>query len=293
MRNFDAGPSGGHDREFAVHVPPSYNENTPSSVILSYHGHGSNMTAQEAITGFSDTSVNSKAIVIYPQGVQRSWQSAPYADPAISDLDFTVAMLAYMNETYCVDPSRIYATGQSNGGGFVDLLVCSPQTSNYVAAFGISSAALYSDLPSSTCLAPAGGGGSGTGGRKRTHVIEFHGSADRIIPYDGGAVLHDGGNYTLPSISEWLGRWGERNRCEFPPAVRNATFDRGKTGRITTYDCQGMDGVVVGYEDFGQGHCWPEDRPGIAGGCDHGFDASAVMLEFFERWGGEGGIEGS
>jgi len=45
-------------------------------------------------------------------------------------------MLAYFKTNFCIDTSRIYATGKSNGGGFVgNVLACDPALSKEFAAF--------------------------------------------------------------------------------------------------------------------------------------------------------------
>lgn len=42
------------DRSFLVHIPSSYNANTPHAMVVSYHGFKDNDVKQEAITGFSE-----------------------------------------------------------------------------------------------------------------------------------------------------------------------------------------------------------------------------------------------
>jgi poly(3-hydroxybutyrate) depolymerase len=68
-----------------------------------------------------------------------------------------------------VDSSRIYATGFSNGAGFVNLLACVPDTAATFAAFSAGSAALY----------PGTRGGSGCNSNGTSiSFLEFHGQND-------------------------------------------------------------------------------------------------------------------
>ena len=54
----------------------------------------------------------------------------------LTKLGFTTDMLAFFNKNFCIDTSRVYATGKSNGGGFVgNVLACDPTLSKVFAAF--------------------------------------------------------------------------------------------------------------------------------------------------------------
>ncbi|NND44267.1 MAG: hypothetical protein HKN58_03010, partial [Xanthomonadales bacterium] len=71
-------------------------------------------------------------IVVYPRGLQmpdangtlraKGWQTSP-GMLGDRDLRFTDALLAELNQRYPVDEHRVYATGMSNGGRFVFLLM--------------------------------------------------------------------------------------------------------------------------------------------------------------------------
>lgn len=108
-----------------------------------------------------------------------------------------------MRANYCIDNSRIYATGKSNGGGFVNTLACSPGHGGDFAAFAPVAAALYTE-PACT---PA---------RSPMPILEFHGKLDETIPYAGSAKKH------LPNIPDWLNTWGVRNVC--PNSLRKESF---------------------------------------------------------------------
>jgi poly(3-hydroxybutyrate) depolymerase len=61
--------SGITPREYRLHVPKSYNENTPLPLILSFHGRGKTGKFQEALSQFSNASYGFEGIVVYPEGV--------------------------------------------------------------------------------------------------------------------------------------------------------------------------------------------------------------------------------
>ncbi len=60
--------SGGLDREYRLHLPPSYVADRPMSLMLDFHGYTGDATGEEAYTGLSDHADEHGYIVVYPQG---------------------------------------------------------------------------------------------------------------------------------------------------------------------------------------------------------------------------------
>ncbi|KAH8896769.1 alpha/beta-hydrolase, partial [Thozetella sp. PMI_491] len=187
-------------RTYTVRIPPKYDSARAYPLIVAFHGHGGSSDQIHAISKWETFDTNGEYIVVYPQGVNNAWEGPSYADPTVDDLAFVDDLLTRFRNNYCIDNTRIYASGMSNGGGFVDLLACSSQGSNF-AAFAMSSAALYADN-----LGAGPGDRACTPSRKQIPIMEIHGSADPVIPYNGGAVT--GG--TTPPILQWLNAWSTR-----------------------------------------------------------------------------------
>jgi len=61
--------SGVSPRKYRLHIPPSYDNNNPVPLILSFHGRGKNAKYQEALSQFSNASYGFEGIVAYPEGV--------------------------------------------------------------------------------------------------------------------------------------------------------------------------------------------------------------------------------
>lgn len=129
-------------RDFAVWLPKTYSKNTATPLILSFHGNGKDMDYQATLSRFTEPSVNNDSIAVFPNGLEvdddRCWEGAPYCTTGVSDKVFVSDLLEYMRDNYCVDNSRIYASGKSVGGGFVDVLACSPSHGGDFAAFAVS-----------------------------------------------------------------------------------------------------------------------------------------------------------
>lgn len=119
--------SGGRERTYILHLPKNYERHSEWPLIVAYHGRGSTGTEIEGFSGLSSL----PAVVAYPNGeigtgagYRQAWQGAPYAPPGVDDVAFTSDLLDRLQSDYCVDPTRTYATGKSNGAGFVGLLAC-------------------------------------------------------------------------------------------------------------------------------------------------------------------------
>ena len=100
-------------------------------------------------------------------------------------------MLEDLREGYCVDDNKIYATGLSNGAGFVDLLACDTEVGGNFAAFVPCSGAYYLEhLYNATYdCNPA---------RSPIPITFVHGMEDKTVPYNG-AKKGNGG--FLPAVS--------------------------------------------------------------------------------------------
>lgn len=264
--------SGDRNRTYAVNVPNDYNtkSNTPWPLIVDYHGNGGTPDGQYNNSRFYNYPAGQEYLAVYPAGVEQHWQGPSYAIAGVDDLQFTTDLLNHLSQEYCIDPSRIYASGKSNGGGFVDTLACSDHGDAF-AAFAMAAAALYTDTSESGCP-------------KQRAILESHGDLDGTIPYlptepkTGGA---------LPNITQWVEWWGQRDCC-------NPIHDRRETGdlggyNVTSYSCNGYINVVQHYQVFELGHCWP-DSSGLntdsrRSTCsDHVLDFTPVVLDFYSKW---------
>jgi polyhydroxybutyrate depolymerase len=112
-------------------------------------------------------------------------------------------------------------------------------------------------------------------------MIAFHGTADQIVPYQGGAS--GDGETRLPVVPSWIAAHAELNGCSPSPAELAAS---GKASGVLYTDCtEGAD--VVLYTIDGGGHTWPGGEPlpeWITGYTSPDIDATRVMWEFFSRF---------
>ncbi|KAJ7286859.1 hypothetical protein C8J57DRAFT_1495353 [Mycena rebaudengoi] len=299
------------DRSFLVHIPADYDANTTHPVVLSFHGYGEDDKAQERSTGLSNEGylIDKKGIIaVYPLAAYgpgkhrqpvRAWMGAPYSPPDVDDFAFVDALLGELHDNLCVDSQRIYASGMSNvstlnnrtsiqtnrniqGGGFVrmrpvffdslanksqvNLLACSESMAPKFAAFAPVSPALYSGTHPFKSCNPG----------QKIPMINFHGMADRIVPYDGRNVSSDAAYDTAP-IAQWREGWVTRNGCDISTPSNVSYPYHGVIE--TTWQC-GNDtkATFKAFEIKNGTHVWPSML-------EVGFDAtSEQILPFFEQY---------
>ena len=217
--------SGGNDRSYLVHIPASYDAAKPAPVVLNFHGFGSNPEQQNAVSAFVPMSDREGFILVTPDGGigWRFMQSARDANTA-----FVRDVVASVSADLCINPKRIFATGKSQGGFMSSWLGCN--TPEIVAA-----------------IAPVSGMYEPTEGCGPIPIMEFHGTADSLIPFGGGRVLVLG-NY--PGAVAVMEKWARANRCVGTPETVQLT---PHVQRVTYQDCNAA--TVQFITDAG--HTWP------------------------------------
>lgn len=120
----------GEIRKAIIYVPTSA-KTKPTPIIFAFHGHGGTMLNMYRTRGFDKLwpeaifvcpqGLNTQGILTDPEGKRSGWVMSNQTD-SNRDLHFFDAMLKTLRADYNIDNSRIYATGHSNGGGFVYLL---------------------------------------------------------------------------------------------------------------------------------------------------------------------------
>lgn len=268
-------------RAYSLTVPQDYDIGVAAPLILSFHGRGKNNLDQEKTSKFSHPFFNTKAIVVYPQGIdvclrpqavvsdtndvfQLQWQGDPQAPISINDTLFISELVTHIEDRFCISSTQIFASGKSNGGGMVGQLACNSEMSGRIAAFAPVSGAFYEDFQGS-CY-PA---------RDTVPILEFHGGSDKTINYLGGPDLGDRGD-TVP-IPQWLQQWAQRDQCDPTNKTVELINTAGKNNaNRTTWTCGGETGLVSHYFSSYLGHVWPVEE-------NAGYNATTVIMDFFNN----------
>lgn len=270
----------GIDRIYDVVVPEGP-RGVPMAVVLGFHGLGNSSHEQATVSGLGVRAQAEGFIAVFPRGSDFDGTTPAYFNlettdgPSLADdVGFTAAILDDVEADLCVDRTRIYAMGLSNGGAFAATLGC--RLSERIAA--VAPVAAVHLLPDCD-------------GRPMPILIT-HGTADPVVPFAEadvgprtlelirGLILGTGGNdaqlrmiaaVTATSVNSWVESWAQRNGCG--PATLEVA-DEGTDVEITTYEGCRADGDVVLQAVLEGGHDWPSSP---------GFDATAHALDFFWR----------
>jgi polyhydroxybutyrate depolymerase len=252
-------------------------------LILAFHGGSSTASDMRKLTNLDARADREGWVVAYPNGVDGHWNDGRDVDdyPAhhddVDDVGFVTRLVDHLVDTAGVDRGRVYATGFSNGGMFVHrLAMTSP---DLVAAIAPVSGTIARPLLDPGPSAPV-------------PVFMIHGTADRMVSYDGGPV---GGpsesRGEVASVEETAARWRAANRCsdtpdeETLPHQDEADPTRVRLARWRPGGTEG-DEVVLATVVEG-GHTWPgglQYRPQrFIGPTTRDLIASDAIVEFFGR----------
>jgi polyhydroxybutyrate depolymerase len=131
----DAGTSGDGQRSYFLTLPDDYDPSVPHRVVIGYAGTDWTGEMIRPYLELEASSPSAPTIFVYPDplwrdfpgwGVLGGWVLGPNAAPADGngDLAFTEALLDHLEATYCVDSSRVFATGHSWGGDMAHVAAC-------------------------------------------------------------------------------------------------------------------------------------------------------------------------
>ena len=137
------------------------------------------------------------------------------------DIDFTIALLSEIESKLCIDTTRVFATGGSNGGMFTWELGQNARSAPIFRAI-----APIIGLPHRGYLDPPGKAG-------RMPVLVITGMQDTTVPPgawedNGHTTTGDGDRYYYTGASAITQRWGTMNSCPYTGA-RALPFNAGTT----------------------------------------------------------------
>lgn len=259
----------GQERAFRVYQPANLAPSTAVPLVVMLHGALGTGSQAETSYGWNAEADREGFVVAYPDGLSRSWAVSPDccgppARDGVDDVAFIQQLVATVADQRPVEPTRIYATGISNGGMLAYRLACDTKL---FAAIGPVAATQLGPCPSPT----------------PTSVIHIHGTADQTVPFDGGPGKRDndgtGRNPVKidgPPISDLLGQWRTIGGCDSPVTTT--------TGPVSTSaaTCPGGRAVeLVTVDDAG--HQWPGAAgPGPQAQRLLGLDPPATALDATE-----------
>jgi polyhydroxybutyrate depolymerase len=242
------------------------------------HGYSSNNLEQEFYGDFRGIADTANFLIVHPNGTfdnqgERFWNT--FGNGAtVDDVGFIRDLIDTLSAAYNIDPQRIYATGMSNGGFMSYTLAC--ELNERIAAIAsVTGSMAPAKLAACTPQHPV-------------PVMEIHGTADGVVPYNGQA-------FAMVAIPDLLSAWVNFNNCNPTPTVANVpntnTAD-GCTAEHYVYTGGDAGSTVEHYKIIGGGHTWP-GSPFIIGVTNQDFKASQEIWRFFSKYDLNGSTTGT
>jgi polyhydroxybutyrate depolymerase len=273
----------GQARWYLISTPPPALQKRPLALVMDFHGLGEGAQLEALTSQFGPLAQRDGFIAVFPQGTGKPVQWDTVSTSHNADLDFVSDMLDQVEAAHCVDESRIYATGLSDGAFMTSFLACT--MSDRIAAF-----------------APVSGVqlGSPCAATRHVPILAFHGTADPILYFNGGVgtqVLNHALNGGPPSTAKippaklngpgypaTVAAWAKRDGCGSQPT--NTQVTPHVIERV--YACPAKTAVEF-YIILGGGHAWPGSRfsesiASITGPTTFEINATTIIWSFFQRF---------
>jgi polyhydroxybutyrate depolymerase len=273
----------GTQRWYLISTPRPGSVPRPLPLVLDFHGLGEGAQLEALTTQFGPLGQKDDFISVFPQGTGTPVHWDTTSVKGNLDLQFVSEILDHVETTQCVDETRIYATGLSDGAFMTSFLACA--MSNRIAAFAPVSGVQLATPCDATRPVP---------------ILAFHGTADPILYFNGGvgsAVLNhalNGGpapsvkippaNLNGPGYPATVKAWAKRDGCaasavdtHVSPHVIERVYPCPKGTAVEFY-------IVIG-----GGHAWPGSKftasiASITGPTTFEVNATSIIWAFFERF---------
>ena len=249
----------GRTRTYHLTVPPGYTGQTRVPLVVDMHGAGSNATQQMLLSRARAAARTRGWIVATPDAGRTLWYLQALGG---EDITFIRNVVADVARRLCINRSRQFAMGMSNGAAMASALTCAaPDMFAAAAAVGGFSIA-------GPCL------------ERPRPILAIHGTADRTVPYQGGRLGGSAGGLgiTVPAVPDRLREWSIRNQCTSGPTETKVVA----TVHRIAYD--GCDAPTELLRVRRGGHTWPGGPvlpPDRFGYTSDAIDATDEIFAFF------------
>jgi len=207
------GPLAG--RPFDVFVPTTYDGTSDVPLVVMLHGYTASGALQESYFGVQPLAEELGFLYVHPDGTadprgNRFWNATDaccnLAGADVDDVAYLSALVAEVQRRYRVDPKRIFFVGHSNGGFMSYRMAC--ERPDLIAAIASLAGATFAEAGVCHPSEPVS-------------VLQVHGTADNVIPYDGGAIRDN----AFPSAATSVGTWAGYDGCTGELASTGTTID--------------------------------------------------------------------
>jgi len=255
----------GINRTWVVYLPQNYQSGDSFPLLIALHGLTQNGQSMMTFTGFNAIADTGNFIVVYPDGVNNSWNVGFVGGSTADDVGFLSALIDTLHQDYTINLNRVYATGFSNGGFLSYRLAC--ELGDRIAAIAPVAGTMTTD--SYTACAPS----------RNMPVLHIHGTNDFVVSYNGG--------FGNKSVDQVLGLWNNYNNCPANAVVIDLPdlVAEGSTVKQFTWSPCDESTEVKLLKVINGGHTWP-GSVGVtgAGNTNRDISASGEIWKFVSRF---------
>ncbi len=225
----------------------------PQPTVLVLHGALATAAFTARSSGFAEASARHGFTAAFADGLDRQWndgRTGGHGGP--DDVAFLRALVARLVADRIAQPDRVYLAGISNGGMMSFTMAC--KASELFAGIGT----VIANMPAG--IEPCA--------LKPMSLVMVNGTADPMVPFDGGGVGLRGGPGSVWSVEKTATLFAQVDACEPAPASQTiAQRDPSQKTSVTRLDWMGCKAgaSVTLYRVEGGGHA-VAGRRALAGG---------------------------
>jgi polyhydroxybutyrate depolymerase len=273
------------ERQFMIHLPPSFSNAKKLPIIFAFHGGGGEYKKTIRYYKLNDLADENGFIVVYPNAVNKAWSMsgvisrAKKMNDGVDDVKFISILLDNLIADYKVDSNHVFCTGISRGGIFS--LYLAWQLSERITAIAPVCASIPESIVNDFSF------------KHSTPVLLINGTEDPLISYTGGPGKLAGRNAESQTANmlpteELVNKIVKMNNCQSAPVVTNlADNDPNDDCTATDYSYSCNDSRVEFIKIINGGHAWPggiQYLPKmIIGKVCKDFKAEEKVFEFFKK----------
>ncbi len=273
----------GRERQYLIHLPPSYSTNTKMPILFGLHGGGGNYENTIKFYNLNGLADKNNFIVIYPNAIGKSWTMKGFAtrtkgnDSAVDDVHFISVLIDTIIQHYKGDSTYVFTTGISRGGEFS--LYLADKLSTRITAIAPVCASVPKEFLKTYSF------------KHLTPVLLINGTADPLIPYNGGYGKYlrtdePGEGFDMASTDDLTAKISALDSCNLSYktyAIPDNDPDDGCTATKDMLYCTNWNVEFIKIENGG--HTWPGGKQYlpkfIIGKVCRDFNAEDEIFDFF------------
>lgn len=253
----------GQTRSYIYYAPDQNNE--PLPLLIAMHGYTQTSGTIMNFSEFNELADEHNFMVVYPQGIDNSWNVGFSGASTADDVGFIDALILKLSTDFPIDEERIYATGFSNGGFM-----------SYRLAYELPEKIAAIAPVAGTITTQAFASWEATNAKPILHI---HGTSDFVVPYEGFAG-------TILGVDSFLDFWIEFNGCIDSPLVKELPDLVQEGSTVTQYEWNQCDSAkpIKLLKVINGGHNWPGTSAGGIGIVNQDINASQEVWNFVKNF---------